>query len=46
LGNTSGQERALAEYQRLHERTTAQNGIEPISSPRDVTRQEIEPAER
>src|SRR6267143_1949931 len=36
LGNTSGQERALAQYQRLHERTTAQNGIEPISSPRDV----------
>ncbi len=46
LGNTSGQERALAQYQRLHEKTTAQNGIEPISSPRDVTRQEIEPAER
>jgi tetratricopeptide (TPR) repeat protein len=46
LGNTTGQKRALAQYQRLHERTTAQNGIEPISSPRDVTRQEIEPAER
>jgi tetratricopeptide (TPR) repeat protein len=42
LGNLTEQQKALAEYRRLHEKSTAQNGIEPITSPRDVTRQEVE----
>lgn len=42
LGNNAEQQKALAEYRRLHEGTTAQNGIEPMSPPRDLTKQEIE----
>lgn len=42
LGNGAEQQKALAEYQRLHEKTTAQNGIEPITASREVTKQEIE----
>jgi len=42
LGNVAEQKKALDEYQRLHEKTTSENGIEPISAPRDLTKQEIE----
>lgn len=42
LGNDAERQKALAEYQRLHEKTTAQNGIEAIVSPREVTKQEVE----
>jgi tetratricopeptide (TPR) repeat protein len=42
LGNVSEQQKALAEYQRLHQKTVAENGIEPIASPRDLTKQEVE----
>ena len=42
LGNVAEQQKALAEYQRLHEKTLAENGIEPIASPRDLTKQEAE----
>jgi len=42
LGNDAERQKALAEYQRLHEKTTAQNGIEAITSPREVTKQQVE----
>ena len=42
LGNEAERQKALAEYQRLHEKTTAQTGIEAIASPREVTKQEVE----
>ena len=42
LGNDADRQKALAEYQRLHEKTTAQNGIEAIASPREVTKQQVE----
>lgn len=44
LGNSAEQESALAEYRRLHDRSNRQHGLEPVLSPREVTRQEIEPA--
>ncbi len=44
LGNNVEQEKALAEYRRLHDRSSQQRGLEPVFSPREVTKQEIEPA--
>lgn len=44
LGNSGEQEKALAEYRRLHDRVSQQRGLEPVFSPREVTKQEIEPA--
>jgi len=44
LGNHAEQEKALAEYRRLHDRSSQQRGLEPVFSPREVTRQEVEPA--
>jgi tetratricopeptide (TPR) repeat protein len=44
LGNSAEQEKALAEYRRLHDRSSQQHGLEPVFSPREVTKQEIEPA--
>jgi tetratricopeptide (TPR) repeat protein len=44
LGNNAGQEKALAEYRRLHDRSSQQHGLEPVFSPREVTKQEVEPA--
>jgi tetratricopeptide (TPR) repeat protein len=43
LGNNAEQERALAEYRRLHDRSSQQRGLEPVFSPREVTKQEVEP---
>lgn len=44
LGNNAEQEKALAEYRRLHDRSSKQRGLEPVFSPREVTKQEVEPA--
>ena len=44
LGNNVEQEKALAEYRRLHDRASQQLGLEPAFSPREVTKQEVEPA--
>jgi len=44
LGNNAEQEKALDEYRRLKDRSSQQHGLEPIFSPREVTRQEVEPA--
>lgn len=43
LHNSAEQEKALAEYRRLHDLANQQNELEPIFSPREVTRQEAEP---
>jgi tetratricopeptide (TPR) repeat protein len=43
LGNTQGQEKALAEYRRLHDLANQQKEVAPIFSPREVTKQEVEP---
>ena len=43
LGNNAEQEKALAEYRRLHDRSSQQRGLEPVFSPREVTKQEVEP---
>lgn len=44
LGNNAEQQKALAEYQRLHDRSSQQRGVEPVFSSREVTKQEIEAA--
>ncbi len=46
LGNSSEQEKALAEYRRLHDRTSQQHGLEPVFTPREVTKQEVEPSQQ
>src|ERR1700722_14656119 len=43
LGNTADQQRALAEYRRLHDKANQQIGIEPVFSPREVTKQTVNP---
>jgi tetratricopeptide (TPR) repeat protein len=43
LGDTAEQEKALAEYRRLHDEANRQRGIEPVFSPREVTKQEVDP---
>lgn len=43
LGNTAEQQKSLAEYQRLHDKANQQNGLEPVFSPREVTKQEVDP---
>jgi tetratricopeptide (TPR) repeat protein len=44
LGHNAEQEKALAEYRRLHDRSSQQRGLEPVFAPREVTKQEVEPA--
>jgi tetratricopeptide (TPR) repeat protein len=44
LGDDAEQQKALAEYRRLHDRSSQQRGLEPVFSSREVTRQEIEAA--
>jgi len=44
LGNNAEQEKAMAEYRRLHDRSSQQRGLEPVFSPREVTKQEVEPS--
>jgi len=43
LGNTGDQQKSLAEYRRLHDRASQQKGLEPVFSPREVTKQEVDP---
>jgi tetratricopeptide (TPR) repeat protein len=43
LGNTAEQQKALAEYRRLHDKANQQRGLEPVFSPREVTKQEVDP---
>jgi tetratricopeptide (TPR) repeat protein len=43
LGNTAEQQNALAEYRRLHDKANQQRGLEPVFSPREVTKQEVDP---
>jgi hypothetical protein len=44
LGNVAEQQKALAEYQRLHDIANQQKELEPVFSPREVTRQGVDPA--
>jgi hypothetical protein len=43
LGNTAEQQKALAEYRRLHDKANQQKGLEPVFSPREVTKQQVDP---
>jgi len=43
LGNTTEQQKSLTEYRRLHDRASQQKGLEPVFSPREVTKQEADP---
>jgi len=43
LGNVPEQEKALAEYRRLHDLANQQKEVEPVFSPREVTKQEVDP---
>jgi tetratricopeptide (TPR) repeat protein len=42
LGKVAEQKKSLAEYQRLHDIANQQKEVEPVFSPREVTKQEIE----
>jgi tetratricopeptide (TPR) repeat protein len=44
LGNIAEQEKALAEYRRLHDLANQQKEVEPVLSPREVTKQEVDPS--
>jgi len=43
LGNTAEQQKALAEFGRLRQQFNRQKGIEPVFSPSEVTKQELDP---
>ena len=42
LGNVAKQQKALAEYRRLHDIANQQKEVEPVFSPREVTKQEVD----
>jgi tetratricopeptide (TPR) repeat protein len=42
LGNVAEQQKALAEYRRLHDIANQQKEVEPVFSPREVTKQEVD----
>lgn len=44
LGNLAEQQKALAEYRRLHDLANQQKEVEPVFSPREVTKQEADPS--
>jgi hypothetical protein len=44
LGNVAEQQKALAEFRRLHDIANQQKEVEPVFSPREVTKQEVDPA--
>jgi tetratricopeptide (TPR) repeat protein len=44
LGNGAEQQKALSEFSRLRHQFNQQKGIEPVFSPREVTKQELEPS--
>lgn len=43
LHNSLEQEKALAEYRRLHDLANQQKELEPVFSPREVTKQQVDP---
>jgi tetratricopeptide (TPR) repeat protein len=43
LGNVAEQQKALAEYRRLHDLANQQKDVEPVFSPREATKQEVDP---
>ena len=43
LGNVAEQQKALAEYQRLHEIANQQKEVEPVFSLREATKQQVDP---
>jgi tetratricopeptide (TPR) repeat protein len=43
LGNAAEQQKALAEYQRLHDQANQRLGLDPVFSVREVTKQELDP---
>jgi predicted Zn-dependent protease len=43
LGNVAEQQKALAEFRRLHDIANQQKELEPVFSPREVTKQEVDP---
>ena len=43
LGNSAEQQKALAEFRRLHHQANQQNLVENLLSPREVTKQELDP---
>jgi tetratricopeptide (TPR) repeat protein len=43
LGNAAEQEKALAEYRRLHDLANLQKEVGPVFTPSEVTKQEIDP---
>lgn len=43
LGNSAEQQKALAEFQRLHDQSTRQKGFDPDVAPSEVTKQEVDP---
>jgi len=42
LGNVAEQRKTMAEYRRLHDRTQQQSDLDPIFSPREATKQEVD----
>jgi tetratricopeptide (TPR) repeat protein len=44
LGNIGEQQKALAEFRRLHDIAKQQKEVVPVFSPREVTKQEVDPA--
>jgi len=44
LGNSSEQQKAMAEFHRLHEKSTQQKGFDPVATPSELTKQEINPS--
>jgi tetratricopeptide (TPR) repeat protein len=42
LGHAVEQQKALTEYRRMHDRASQQKGLEPVFSPREVTKQEVD----
>ncbi len=43
LGNVTEQQKALAEFQRLHDESTRRKGFDPARVPSEVTKQEVDP---
>jgi tetratricopeptide (TPR) repeat protein len=43
LGHSAEQQKALAEFRRLHQQANQQNLVENLLSPREVTKQELDP---
>jgi len=46
LGNSEEQHKALTKYRELHDKELQRQGLEPVFSPREITKQELDPKER